>query len=758
MRTLLMLRGAPGCGKSTWIREHGLEQYALSADGIRMLCAGPKLTPDGGWMIDPTNDSAVWKMLFELLEIRMQNGEFTVIDATNSKSTEMNKYKVLCDEYRYRMYCVDMTDIPIETVKGRNAARDVLKRVPESAIDKMYSRFATQKIPSGITVIRPDELDRVFLHKIDLSEYENVHVIGDIHGCATALFEYVTADTINERDFYIFTGDYIDRGIENDRVLDFLLRVKDLPNVMLLEGNHERWLWNWANNRVSQSKEFELVTRTQLENAEIDRKSIRKLYRRMCQCAWFDHNGTEFFVTHAGISTLPSNPSFISTSQMIRGVGSYDDFEAVENAWLRTMPPHCIQIHGHRNTKNLPIRVNEKNYNLEGRVEFGGCLRVVRIAGNDGQSEITPIEIQNTVFRQTEEMFQYKYQAPNQKLSIPDIILEMRKNKYIGEKRFGSISSFNFTKSAFYDKAWNDMTTKARGLYINIPKAKIVARAYDKFFNIGERNETKLENLPSVMEFPVNAYVKENGFLGIAAWNEEENDLFITTKSSPDGDYAQWLREDMKNILGEEKLNRIAEFSKVFNVSFVFECVDIERDPHVIEYPKSRIVLLDIVYNEIPFRKLSYVDLLIVAEDFGLECKKLAYVLESWQEFYDWYRTVTADGYLYKGRHIEGFVVEGFNGFMAKLKLKYYSFWKHLRGLAQETIRNGYLSHAKLASLTDPESNYFYGWLKEYREQLLAANDDPDATVQDIVSVIPRDIVTLRRMFYESETGKQFKE
>lgn len=117
MRTLLMLRGAPGCGKSTWIRERGLEQYALSADGIRMLCAGPKLTPDGGWMIDPTNDSAVWKMLFELLEIRMQNGEFTVIDATNSKSTEMNKYKALCDEYRYRMYCVDMTDIPIETVK-----------------------------------------------------------------------------------------------------------------------------------------------------------------------------------------------------------------------------------------------------------------------------------------------------------------------------------------------------------------------------------------------------------------------------------------------------------------------------------------------------------------------------------------------------------------------------------------------------------------------------------------------------------------
>lgn len=35
MRTLLLLRGAPGSGKSTWIRENNLEQYALEADRFR---------------------------------------------------------------------------------------------------------------------------------------------------------------------------------------------------------------------------------------------------------------------------------------------------------------------------------------------------------------------------------------------------------------------------------------------------------------------------------------------------------------------------------------------------------------------------------------------------------------------------------------------------------------------------------------------------------------------------------------------------
>lgn len=37
MRTLVLLRGLPGVGKSTWIKEQGLEPYTLSADQIRLL-------------------------------------------------------------------------------------------------------------------------------------------------------------------------------------------------------------------------------------------------------------------------------------------------------------------------------------------------------------------------------------------------------------------------------------------------------------------------------------------------------------------------------------------------------------------------------------------------------------------------------------------------------------------------------------------------------------------------------------------------
>lgn len=740
MRVLLLLRGAPGVGKSTWIAQNGLKPYTLCADDIRMMCSSPSITVDGSEMINPANDTVVWNTLFKLLEIRMNSGEFTVIDATNSKTSEMNRYKELCAQHKYRMYCVDFTGVPIEVVKERNRGREPLKRVPEAAIDKMYSRFATQKIPTGITVLRPDELDRVWLKKIDLSEYKRVHVIGDIHGCYTALHEYL-GDDLRDDEFYLFLGDYIDRGLENVDVVRFLLSVYQKPNVLFLEGNHERWLWIWANGGVCPSKEFELVTKTQLENAEVDKKEVRKLYRRFGQCAYFDYVGKTYLVTHGGLSTIPENLTTVSTGQMIKGVGSYNDFEAVENSFVANTPQDCYQIHGHRNTKRLPVKVNDRCFNLEGRVEFGGELRAVQLLPDGTQQTV---EIKNRVFKAPEEMIRYADKTDKKK-SVGDIIMDLRQNKYIQEKRFGDISSFNFTKSAFYDKVWDEQTTKARGLYINVPQQKVVARAYDKFFNINERPETKLDMLQYKLSFPVTAYVKENGFLGIVSYNDADDSLFVTTKSSPDGDFAVWLRAALETQVSTENLEKMKRYAKEHNVSFVFECVDMVHDPHIIDYPESRLYLLDIVYNEIPFRKYGFEEMCAVADELSLRRKELAFVLETWQDFYDWFYLVMCDDYRYNGRLIEGFVLEDAAGYMVKLKLAYYNFWKFMRSIAHETIRKGYVDRKRTAALTTPLANQFYGWVKT-----LYTTDAEEA------AAIPRDICTLRRMFLETEIGKQF--
>lgn len=56
MRTLLLLRGAPGSGKSTWIRENNLEQYTLEADRFRQLISNPIMTLDGEYRITQDSD------------------------------------------------------------------------------------------------------------------------------------------------------------------------------------------------------------------------------------------------------------------------------------------------------------------------------------------------------------------------------------------------------------------------------------------------------------------------------------------------------------------------------------------------------------------------------------------------------------------------------------------------------------------------------------------------------------------------------
>ena len=55
MRTLLLMRGAPGSGKSTWIKENGLSNYVLEPDKIRMMCSSPQLTKDGNYVISQEN-------------------------------------------------------------------------------------------------------------------------------------------------------------------------------------------------------------------------------------------------------------------------------------------------------------------------------------------------------------------------------------------------------------------------------------------------------------------------------------------------------------------------------------------------------------------------------------------------------------------------------------------------------------------------------------------------------------------------------
>ena len=742
MRTLLLLRGAPGSGKSAWVSENGLKPYTLSPDDIRLMYQSPLLGTDGTCRISGENDDAVWKTLRRMLKSRMKRGDFTVVDATNSRTSELNQYKELCSEFRYRAYCVDFTNVPVEEAKKRNREREPFRRVPETVIDTMYARFATQKVPSGIKVVRPGELDTVWLELRDFSHYEKVHHIGDIHGCNTALQKYLSDNGgIKEDEMYIFVGDYLDRGTENAEVAEFLLSIMERKNVLLLEGNHERELWQWANRESGQgcgngrATEFELVTAPALERAGISKKDVRNLYRRLGQCAYYRYDGNIYLVTHGGLSIIPENLSFVATEQMLEGVGCFDDAETVAESFRRTMPGNFFQIYGHRNTRQTPLAAGGRVFNLEGQVECGGHLRCLQVS----HGGICPVEVKNDVFRSPEEE---KAQEALCSSPAAAVLVSLRHNKYIMEKKFGNISSFNYTDEAFYGRVWNSQTVKARGLYLDITKCKVAARAYDKFFNIGECAETNMGRLQDRLRFPVSVYVKENGFLGIVSYNEYEDGLLTACKSTMDSRFAVWLKEMLASRVAPEHLEGMKKYIRENDVCFVFECVDMEHDPHVIGYPESCLVLLDIVHNTAEFKKYGYGEMCAVADVFGLTHKEKACEIRSWQEFFDWRYEVIKEEYVYLGKageQIEGFVIEDSNGYMTKQKLFYYNFWKQMRAVAREVAKKGSVSNT--ASLTTAVANEFYGWLREKYDS-------------GELKGMPKDICSLREMFFR-ESGSR---
>lgn len=78
----------------------------------------------------------------------------------------------------------------------------------------------------------------------DYDAYNHIYVIGDIHGMYDKLMSVMSQFTVNEDDLLIFLGDYIDRGPESARCVEYVKNLCKAPNVVALMGNHEMMMIN----------------------------------------------------------------------------------------------------------------------------------------------------------------------------------------------------------------------------------------------------------------------------------------------------------------------------------------------------------------------------------------------------------------------------------------------------------------------------------------------------------------------------------
>ena len=673
MRTLLLLRGAQASGKSTWVTENNLEPYTLSADKIRLNIANPVLNEDGSIEISQKYNKLTWELLYKYLEMRMENGDFTIIDATHSDIKLMNKYRDLANIYKYTIYYLEF-DTPLEECLKRNRERIGYKYVPEKVIEKTWEAIKNkEKLPNIFKKI--NSIDEIInFYTADVNEYKKVIIIGDIHSCAEPLKEVLK--DFSEENLYVFVGDYFDRGIQAVETFKIMLDLLEKPNVVLIEGNHENnSIKKFINDEEKYTKSFEETTlQPLLKEFELDyiKSSLKKIYKRLRQCFAFEFRGKKFLCTHGGLPLVPKL-ALISAREMIKGVGRYETEigEVYSENYKKGLCQDFIQVHGHRG-----INDGEYSYCLEGRVEFGGELKILTI-DNDGNIE--KYGIKNDVYNRGLKLPMSGVTEKVEKFNTAnELINEMIGHKFITVKECDyNLISLNFNREAFNKKKWNDLTIKARGLFVDRDSGEVKIRSYNKFFNFGERH-VNLGYLHKYATYPIRVFKKYNGFLGLAS--VIDGNIVFASKSVTSGKYKDIFQSIWDKV--EDSVKELLKQTMIENnCTAVFEVVSPEYDPHIIKYDKEHLYLLDFIENKLDIDThnidLEFSENLMKKVEFSstiLTKKELITKLENYNELYNF-----LDEKAKSLEEFEGYVLCDNSGLMFKFKLPYYMLWKGRR-------------------------------------------------------------------------------
>ena len=778
MRKLVVFRGHQGTGKSHTIDALGLNEWTLSSDVLRSIVASPMLTSEGRMIINQDVNGAVFAQMRELSEQRMRRGETLVIDTTGLMIADFDTWRELAREHRYQIAFVDLSGIPLDVALARQEGRHELRKVPRASLERFHRIMAENplsvKDPERETLIVGDEAgshiealrDWLEVPVLDLSSYSSVVHIGDLQGCFTVLAgpDGPLADGFRDDTYYVFVGDLLDRGIENGKVLRwFVDNAVGRENVALMHGNHEDHLHRWSRGYEPVSNEFAHRTLPQLIEEGLTPDDADAVCDMAREFMIYDFDGRRVFVNHAGLSTLPREPWRVSLDQYSRGTGNWSD--DVDGQYAALVKDGVYQVHGHRNDRAVAIRANSLSFNLEDSVEHGGCLRTCTL-GAEGWSTK---EYRNRVFRPLASRIGLEHiknpsdnrakarkrypdwivgQEASAKVFDPELLAKMQAHSGVVEKSskaFPHIVSLNFSRNVFYDRSWDDVVVKARGLFLDSETSVIAARGYDKFFNIGELETTKIEVLADSLVYPVMTYVKENGFLGNLGYDERTDRIMVASKSTSDGDFAGYFSTILDDTVPEQTQERLRRYLRDTESSMTFEVIDPVNDPHIIEYDRPGLVLLDVVRRSTDFRKAKYDTLKETGEFFDLEVKQRAMRFESKIQLLSWYRKATKDlSYTHRGKHVEGYVFEDASGFMTKWKSPYYAFWKQMRSQhvrVRKMLENSQMPKNAASGIRGTE------WMTE--EMVGIAVDFNGWLLSRTPATIGADIIEARKMYLE---------
>lgn len=290
--------------------------------------------------------------------------------------------------------------------------------------------------------------------------------------------------------------------------------------------------------------------------------------------------------------------------------------------------------------------------------------------------------------------------------------------KYQGliyQKEQDGLLLLNYTPECQYSRSWDEVTKACRGLIVDTRDFSVAALPFPKFFNLGDREETKFGNLP-ISSFSI--FQKIDGSLGIMYRDVARNKALATR-----GAFAS-----EQALCGTEMLRKLPGISEVPDeLTLLFEIV-YSANRSAIKYDFEGLVLLT-AFNRFTGEELGWDDVAVWARRLGARLPEV-YSFGSLEEAMEQAKLLPAN--------IEGFVIRFENGLRVKLKGEsYLALHKLVWGVTESKVYE-LLVERKLAELLRKVPEEFRLEIEAMAAPLVAEADRLKHSAEEHFAVAPK--------------------
>jgi RNA ligase len=272
------------------------------------------------------------------------------------------------------------------------------------------------------------------------------------------------------------------------------------------------------------------------------------------------------------------------------------------------------------------------------------------------------------------------------------------------------ISIYNYSRTCQYENKWDNITKSCRGLILD-KDGNVIAKSFDKFFNLEEHSTEEIPN----EDFEV--YEKLDGSLGILFWYQ-----------------GKWILASKGSFVSEQALKGKQILNSKYNVEPIPKGYTTLLE---IIYPENRIVcnygddevlvVLSMISNA-SGKELDYDSLLKINEETGLPVVKKYDGIEDYK---------TLKSLISKDR--EGYVVRFRNGFRVKIKgEEYVRLHRILTGFSNVDIWEYLKDNKNLDELLDRVPDEFDSWVRNTIKDIKTEYEKLDNEYKWIFKVLMR--------------------